>query len=149
MKWFIHSLKNTFNYQGRARRAEYGWFILTNLLLQLGFQLVMFVVAMLLLSFGSPNNSSGLVAVGISIVMVLVGLVIFAYALVVMMAMISLTARRLHDLGWSGWWQLAVYLPTILISIATFVSMVSFIGLDASKYGRGPNERNSQYVHLF
>ena len=30
---------------------------------------------------------------------------------------LSITARRLHDLGWSGWWQLVIILPTIGISL--------------------------------
>lgn len=28
MEWFIYALRNTFNYQGRAKRAEFIWFIL-------------------------------------------------------------------------------------------------------------------------
>ena len=35
MKWFIYAIKNIFNYQGRARRSEYGWFQLVNYLLQM------------------------------------------------------------------------------------------------------------------
>lgn len=26
MNWFILALRNIFNFQGRARRKEYGWF---------------------------------------------------------------------------------------------------------------------------
>ena len=37
MKWFIHAIKNIFIYQGRARRAEFGWFYLTTFLINLGF----------------------------------------------------------------------------------------------------------------
>ena len=44
MKWFIYAIKNIFNYQGRARRSEYGWFQLVNYLLQMAFMLVFWLI---------------------------------------------------------------------------------------------------------
>lgn len=131
MKWFIHALKNTFNYQGRARRAEYGWFILTNILLQFGFQFVFMLIAALfsLNLFSTSPNLSETSVIGMWVIIALIGIVLFVYAIVISLATFSLNARRLHDLGWSGWWQLAAYLPPLLISIAGSVFITSYLEL--------------------
>lgn len=81
--------RNYFNFNGRACRAEFWYFIL--------FSVLASFVAMIIdaLVFGIPlNEGDGIVNVAVG-----VGLVI---------PNISVTARRLHDVGQSGWWQLAV-----------------------------------------
>ncbi|MGX2949996.1 DUF805 domain-containing protein [Ursidibacter sp. B-7004-1] len=118
MRWFIHAFKNIFNYSGRARRAEYGWFMLMNFLLQLGVLLVAWVViAGLSLNIISPSLAT-LGAIGI-----IYYAVSFIYAILTFFVSLSLTARRLHDLGRSGWWQLFICLLPLLLLGGTFVSL--------------------------
>lgn len=112
MNWFIHSFKNIFNFEGRARRAEFGWFILIGFLIQLGISLVFLILLMggslfSDLSFERFMNQYALM--DFSLLDIISNIVSFIFFLVG----ISLTTRRLHDLGWSGWWQLLFYCGSI------------------------------------
>lgn len=105
MNWFILAVKNTFNYKGRARRREYGWFILINFLLQFTLQILAGVADLLGLTF---------LATGFSLVYALGTIFLWLTGL-------SLTARRLHDLGYSGWWQLGIPLIVIVLLIIAII----------------------------
>ncbi|MGX3066346.1 DUF805 domain-containing protein [Ursidibacter arcticus] len=115
MRWFIHAFKNIFNYSGRARRAEYGWFMLMNFLVQLAALLAVWVIAAGL-SLNTNDMSLGLGAIGI-----IYYAISFIYGILTFFVSLSLTARRLHDLGRSGWWQLVIYLLPLLLLGTTFV----------------------------
>lgn len=112
MNWYLHAFKQMFNYKGRARRAEYGWTLLCHLLVQLAAFLLAWV-GILAISL-IDRSGKGLVIFeliynGISLI----------YFVLMLLVMLSLTARRLHDLGYSGWWQL---LPIALL-FATFAAL--------------------------
>ncbi|MDP4823521.1 MAG: DUF805 domain-containing protein [Aestuariivirgaceae bacterium] len=78
--------QNYARFQGRASRSEYWWFMLFSLLLQMGFALVDAAI------FGLPEGGTGLFG----------GLA----GLALLLPTIAVTARRLHDVNRSGWWQL-------------------------------------------
>ncbi|MFB6349231.1 DUF805 domain-containing protein [Moraxella sp. ZJ142] len=106
MRWFLYAFRHIFDYRGRARRAEYGWFLLISILISFIFQFVVSFGAALLAvmtDFGVPDLAIG-------ILIVISGLLMIACGIASHLVQISLTARRLHDLGWSGWWQLVFYL---------------------------------------
>ncbi|GAB4362452.1 MAG: hypothetical protein Kow0026_26240 [Oricola sp.] len=93
---FMECVKYCFNhyarFRGRARRPEFWYFALFNFLVSLGLG----VVDRLVLGFGddvSPLNS--------------------LYSLAVLVPSIAVGARRLHDTGRSGWWQLILFIPLI------------------------------------
>ncbi|UQZ25765.1 DUF805 domain-containing protein [Actinobacillus pleuropneumoniae] len=52
----------------------------------------------------------------------------YLYQLLTAVTAISLTARRLHDLGWSGWWQLLPYAVAVMFGIATIFSLEKELG---------------------
>lgn len=86
--WFKKVIKNTFNYQGRARRKEYWYYILiASIIILIGFTLDGIL--------DTPDTLSGLA-----------GFILFFPSLAV-------TIRRLHDIGRSGWWYLVSAIPLI------------------------------------
>ena len=94
MRWFIFVLKSFSKVEGRAARREYWYFILVTLAL--------FIVLSLidgLLGTWSPAAGMG----------VLGGILCIVLAI----PSITVGARRLHDTGRSGWWQLVNFIPYI------------------------------------
>jgi uncharacterized membrane protein YhaH (DUF805 family) len=93
MDWYLKVLKNYFNFEGRARRKEYWMFLLISVLISAGLGIVDGITGL--------KSSMGIGALG--------GL----YSLAVIVPSISVAARRLHDIGKSGWWQLIGLIPII------------------------------------
>ncbi len=85
-----HCLTNNYaNFNGTAARSEFWWFYL--------FTLIVSWVALglgSLISGGWGNTLQGIVH------------------LVLLLPMLAVGARRLHDVGRSGWWQLLI--PTLI-----------------------------------
>lgn len=113
MRWYLYSFRHIFNYRDRARRAEYGWTFLTNVLLQIAATALFFEVAIRLGLFAP--NSTLLDEVGI--MLIAVNLIYSLYSIVIGLVGLSLTVRRMHDLGWSGWWLLPIYGFSIMLAI--------------------------------
>lgn len=94
MEWYLEVLRKYAVFSGRARRKEYWFFALFNML------------AMLLLSFidgmiGLYSMESGM------------GLLSGIYTLAILIPSIAVTVRRLHDTSRSGWWILIALIPLI------------------------------------
>ena len=112
MNWFLFALKNTFNFRDRARRREYGWFYLINVLIVITFNILVSVCV----AIGLENLGIGLNSLS------------YFYQLITAVTAISLTTRRLHDLGWSGWWQLLPYAVAAMFGVATMFSLEKELG---------------------
>lgn len=106
MNWILHTLRNSFVYTGRARRAEYGWFFLFSLCISISTAVLIWAAETLKL-----NTLKELVD-GLS--------VIVDYLLWI--PSLSLAARRLHDLGRSGWWQLVVA-PLVFLELIVWITV--------------------------
>src|SRR3712207_18440 len=78
-------------FEGRARRSEYWWFFLFNVLMQGATGLVDAAL------FGDDS----------------VGLVNGLYSLAVLLPGLAVAVRRLHDVDRSGWWLLISFIPVI------------------------------------
>ncbi|MDD1793107.1 DUF805 domain-containing protein [Enterovibrio sp. ZSDZ42] len=87
MSYFLLALKNFAVFSGRARRKEYWMFILFYLIFSIALTIVDQILGSVFLSL--------------------------IFSLVLLIPSISLTARRLHDTGRSGWWQLIVLIPLV------------------------------------
>ena len=90
MNWYLKALKNYANFSGRARRREYWWFVLFNILISIG-------VSIIAMMFGDEYLTSLL------------------YSLFIFLPILSLAVRRNHDAGYSGWWVLCPVFNLILM----------------------------------
>jgi uncharacterized membrane protein YhaH (DUF805 family) len=127
MNYYLSVLKKYAVFSGRARRAEYWYFTLFN------------IIASLIL--GVVDAALGL-AVGLGLV----------YSLAVLLPSLGVTIRRLHDIGKTGWWLLLPLVgvpvmfvePTlgvVVVSIASIVLVVFAIlagQKGENKYGPDP-----------
>ncbi len=106
MDYFIGALKKYADFNGRARRKEYWMFVLIYLIINVT-----------------------LAVLGMDIISMIVGLIL-------LIPSISIGARRLHDTGRSGWWQLIYFVPLIgLIVMIVFLVQDSH---DDNDYGVNP-----------
>lgn len=112
MNYFIDALKRYADFTGRARRKEYWMFVL--------FYLIFYIAA------------------------VVVDLVLGTYFLALIFALamiipsIAIAARRLHDTGRSGWWQLIALVPFV-----GFIILLVFLVMDSTAdnaYGPNPKQ---------
>lgn len=95
MDYFLSAIHNSFNYQGRATRAEFGWFILLAILMQFGVGVFKVIVGGLLFILHAD--------IEIQIWgKLIVGGIHFIFILLCYVAFLGLRCRRLHDLGLSG-----------------------------------------------
>jgi len=88
MEWYVKVLQNYTVFEGRARRKEYWMFVLVNLIISIAIGIVEAIIS-------SGDILSGL------------------YGLAVLIPSLAVGARRLHDIGKSGWWQLIALIPVV------------------------------------
>lgn len=98
MNWYLKCLKQYIDFWGRARRKEYWMFTLWNVVI------IMFLAA--LEAIGTEIGSDSFVSY---IPMVLYLL----YGLFILIPSFTVSVRRLHDIGKSGWWILIGLIPVI------------------------------------
>ena len=88
--WYLKAIRDNYsNFSGRARRSEYWYFLLCNLLIGM-------LLGVLVALLGT------------------IGMVLYVfYALAVLIPSLALISRRLHDVGKSGWFYFIVLIPII------------------------------------
>lgn len=111
MKWYIGAFKKYATFSGRAHRSEFWFFVL--------FHFIVTIVA--------------------NIIDAVIGLPIVGgiYFLASFLPAIAVTARRLHDTGRSGWWQLIGLIPLIGV-IVLIVFCASSGKPEANQFGEAP-----------
>ena len=119
MNWYLDAWKNYINFQGRARRKAYWMFILFNLI-------ALVILGLIEIAIGlSGQNGYG----------ILTGL----YTLAMILPLIALAVRRLHDTGRSGWWILIGLVP-LVGPIVLIVFYVTDSQPGSNQYGPNPKE---------
>lgn len=110
MEYFVDAFKKYAEFSGRATRTQYWMFILF-------FLIIYFVLALIDVFVGT---------------MVLA----FIFNIAVFLPSIAIAARRLHDTGRTGWWQLIVLIPLI----GAIVLIVFFVqdSVEDNEYGPNP-----------
>lgn len=120
MNWYVKVLKQYSVFDGRARRKEYWYFFLFNLL-------VLFGIAYFDRFIGSYHAESGL------------NLFTTIYALAVFVPGLAVTVRRLHDTGRGAWWLLIALVP-FAGAIAVLMLMAQNGKPGKNQYGVNPKE---------
>ena len=118
MSWYLEVLKKYAVFSGRARRKEFWYFTL--------FNVIIWLVLMIL------SAAAGRARVIISVLSVL-------YGLAVIIPGLAVEVRRLHDTGRSGWWILIGLVPFIG-AIVLLVFLVQDSQPGANQYGPNPKE---------
>ena len=113
MDYYISVLKKYSDFSGRARRAEYWYFYLFNLLFLLAATIIDHLLG---IKIGGSN----------------IGPIYIIYALFVITPTIAVAIRRLHDIGKSGW--------MVLISLIPFIGGIWMIILMIRDSNPGDNE---------
>jgi uncharacterized membrane protein YhaH (DUF805 family) len=107
-------LRKYVTFSGRARRAEYWWFFLFCVLIEIVTEIVDRIVA----PGYTAAHSSGPVSTGMSIALLLPSLSVFV--------------RRLHDINRTGWWALVFY---VVLAVLFFAALAAFFNASFSLGG--------------
>lgn len=118
MKWYLEALKKYATFSGRARRKEFWMFVLFNYI---------FMIALMILTL-TIKQSEGIV-----------GILFTLYSLAVIIPMLAVAVRRLHDVDISGWYLLIGLVP-IIGSIILLVKYCSEGTPGTNRYGINPKE---------
>ena len=96
MKYFLYCLKHYADFNGRARRSEFWYFQLFNVLIFIGIYLIIMAIKRV---------------IGIDL-----GFLRAVYPIALFIPNFAVTARRLHDMNRSGWWQLLTIITGLIMS---------------------------------
>jgi uncharacterized membrane protein YhaH (DUF805 family) len=107
IQWYLSPWKRFVLFEGRAGRPEFWWFALGQ-----------FIINLALLVVSIPVD--------------VVVLLWYLFALAALLPSIAVTARRLHDIGQTGWLQ--------LIGLIPLVGQVVLLVLCAMASKPGPNQ---------
>lgn len=112
MHWFLDPVKNHYaDFTGRATRQQYWMYILIYILLYIAVAIVAEIINVMALPL--------------------------LFSLAVLVPGLAITARRLHDIGKSGWWQLIGFVP-----ILGLIVMIIFTIKDSAPANEwGPNPK--------
>lgn len=120
MSWYLAVLKKYAVFSGRARRKEYWFFLLFNLIF---LAVATILDSVLKLNFGRLPY----------------GWIYTVYAVAVIIPSLAVAIRRLHDVGKSGWWLLIALVPFIG-AIWLLVLYVKDSQPGENAYGPNPKE---------
>jgi uncharacterized membrane protein YhaH (DUF805 family) len=114
MHYYVEAIKKYMDFEGRASRKAYWMFYLIHMA---------FVIGIYLLEWILNTNA----------------LILLIYGLLIFFPSLSVSVRRLHDIGKSGWWVLITLVPFIgAIILIVFLALRSQPGVN--QYGPNPNE---------
>ena len=114
----VSVLTNWNNFSGRACRSEFWYFVLATFLVSI-------IISIIEIATGMVDIESAEM-----------GILSIIFTLLLFVPSLSVTARRLQDRGWSGWWQL-LYLTIVGILIIIVLNILP-AKEDENKWGRNP-----------
>ncbi len=106
---------NYAKFSGRATRSEFWWFVL--------FYVIVYVILGALSGVYSASGEPNM----------LFGILLLIFVLGTIVPYLAVGARRLHDIGKSGWWQLIAIIPLVGLVLIYFWAQKSQEG--SNQYG--------------
>ncbi len=127
MNYYLKVLQNYATFSGRARRSEFWYFAL--------FNMIFIILAMVLdRVLGTTLKMGG--------VETPYGYIYLLYVLVLFIPGLAVSVRRLHDVGKSGWMYLIVLIP-IIGAIWLLVLFFTDSNTESNKWGENPKTISS------
>lgn len=118
--------KNYANFNGRARRSEFWFFALFNLIIYLAASVINYLIA------GSSDTTS------------IIGIIYLLYSLATILPSLAVSWRRLHDIGKSG-----AYILFILIPLVGWIFLLAWFVKDSdmgeNRFGPNPKRQYPEY----
>ena len=91
LEWYLKVVRDNYaNFEGRARRSEFWYFVLVNVIVGVVFGILSSIVGFFIYFY-------------------------YIYSLAVLVPNIAVGVRRLHDVGKSGWFYLLAFVPLVNI----------------------------------
>lgn len=112
MDWYVTVLKKYAVFSGRARRSEFWYFTLFNVLI---------TIVLAIVDLETTR----------------VGLLTALYGLAVMIPGLAVEVRRLHDTNRSGWWLFIAFVP-LVGAVLLLVFFVQDSQTGENRYGPNP-----------
>lgn len=122
MNYYSICLSKFADFSGRARRREYWTFVLVNCLIAL-------LLLTLGLTFGEDSPASNIM--------------VTIFYLIMLVPNLSVSVRRLHDIGKSGWYTFLSLIPLIGGLILLIWSLMDSEPGE-NQYGKNPKEGQEQ-----
>lgn len=122
--WWKKVIKyNYANFNGRARRSEYWYFVLANIVILVPIIAIgAFLIALMEMERFAPALA------GVAIL----------YNLFIFIPSVAVSVRRLHDIGKSGWFYLLNFIP--LGSIVLLIFYFQDSDMRTNRWGDNPKE---------
>jgi uncharacterized membrane protein YhaH (DUF805 family) len=118
MNWYLKVLSKYAVFGGRARRKEYWYFCLFNILISI----VLAIIDRVAGTFIASGR---------------IGLLAGLYMLAVLIPGLAVTIRRLHDTNHSGWWLLIALVP-VIGAVVLLLFLVRDSQPSENRYGPNP-----------
>lgn len=133
----INALKlffvNYVNFSGRSRRSEY-WYAILGIYIV---EFLLYMVAGTGVFMASLGGDAGTIVASATVPSIL----LILFSLAIMIPSLSLTIRRYHDIGKSGWWIFISLVPCIG-TILTLIFMCTDSQPGMNQWGPNPKENN-------
>ena len=112
--WAKRPIQKFADFNGRAPRAEYWWYVLAILVCTIVVSIVESILGLNQMVFG------------------VYGPITLLLALATLVPSIAVTIRRLHDTGRSGWWILIAVIPYLILAYLTVQATMAAAAGDMS-----------------
>ncbi len=144
---FTEAIRSVFsnyaNFNGRARRSEYWFFVLFNFLLNIVYSIIRFSIV--IFSGLDAEKVFDAEKVASSPLLLVLSLIALVISLALLIPGFAVSIRRLHDIGKSGWFILLGLIP-LAGPIILFIFYLTDSEIGENMYGPNPKGMNNIYT---